>query len=138
VLRRADELRRQGVTVELPGPRLGPDKAEDYRWAHAFALPSSYPPEGQPLVLLEALSAGLPIVSTYHAGIPETVRDGVDGILVQPRDIAAVGQALLRLAEDPGLRAKLGTEGRSRYEGHYMPARFRAEVVALLSRNGRP
>ena len=119
VRRRGEELAAMGVEVEYAGTRTGAAKMAEYRWADAFALPSRYPPEGQPLVLLEAMSAGLPIVASDHSGIPWTVRDGVEGIIVPSADVAALGEAIARLRDDAALRAELGGNGRRRYEEAY-------------------
>jgi colanic acid/amylovoran biosynthesis glycosyltransferase len=94
--------------------------------------PSYYPEEGQPLVLLEALAAGLPIVSTRHAGIPDTVRDGLDGILVEPRDTGSLATTLERLASDPEERSRLGSAARQRYEQRYRPERLACDIRHLL------
>jgi glycosyltransferase involved in cell wall biosynthesis len=77
--------------------------------------------EGLPLAVLEAGAHGLPVVSTFHAGIPDAVRPEVDGFLVPERDVEGMSAAMLRLARDPGLAATLG-------------ASFRARVVANYSR----
>lgn len=70
--------------------------------------------EGTPLSVLEYMQASLPIVATRVGGIPDIVRDGVGGILVEPRDPAALAAATARILEDPGLAAKLGSAARQR------------------------
>ena len=77
-----------------------------------FCLPSTY--EGFPLAILEAMAAGLPVVATAVAGIPEAVEDGRTGLLVPPEDPAALSAALLRLLRDPRLRGEMGGAGRRR------------------------
>jgi glycosyltransferase involved in cell wall biosynthesis len=121
---RAAALAEAGVSVEYAGTRTGEAKMAEYRWADAFALPSRYPPEGQPLVLLEAMSAGLPIVASDHSGIPWTVRDGVEGLIVPSGDVAALAEAIARLREDAALRAELGANARRRYEDAYTNEAF--------------
>jgi len=79
--------------------------------------------EGLPLAVLEAGAHGLPVVSTRHAGIPDAVRDGEDGFLVAEKDVAAMAAAMLRLAQDGQLAARLG-------------ASFRERIVACYSRQG--
>lgn len=68
--------------------------------------------EGIPVVLMEAMAAGLPVVASRLSGIPELVTDDVSGLLVPPGDDVALADALGRLAEEPALRARLGTAGR--------------------------
>jgi glycosyltransferase involved in cell wall biosynthesis len=130
--RRARLLARCGVIVEFLGSRDGTEKGAQLRWSNVFVYPSHYRPEGQPLVLLEAMAAGLPVVSTRHAGIPDTVRHGHDGLLVEVGDLDAIARAMLRLADDPELRAFLGDNGRKRYEGRYRVERLRRDIAAVV------
>lgn len=68
--------------------------------------------EGIPVVLMEAMSSGLPVVASRLSGIPELVEDGHTGLLVEPRDDAGLAGALERLYGDPALRQRLALEGR--------------------------
>jgi len=137
----AERLRREiallqphGPSVRLLGVLRGPDKTAQYRWADTFVYPTYYPFEGQPLVLLEALGSGLPIVSTRHAGIPDTISHGVDGLLVEPRDIAALAASLSRLSSDRATREMLADGARRRYEASYRPERLTRDLEAALAR----
>jgi glycosyltransferase involved in cell wall biosynthesis len=69
--------------------------------------------EGLPLSLVLAMGAGLPVVSTRVAGIPEVVRDDETGLLVEPGDSVALGAAIARVVTDPALRARLGEAARA-------------------------
>ena len=75
--------------------------------------------EGLGLVFLEAMAASLPVVATAVGGIPEVVRDGDTGLLVDPGDPAALAAAMLRLIDDPGLSHRLGQNGRRRLESDF-------------------
>lgn len=89
------------------------DKLHDlYRQADAFALASFA--EGLPGVLMEAMAMQIPCVSTWITGVPELIRDGVDGLLVPPSDASALGAAISRLIDDPRLRRSVGEAGRER------------------------
>ncbi len=70
--------------------------------------------EGIPVVLMEAMSAGLPVVASALSGIPELVIDGSSGLTVPPGDAAAIATALRRLHDDPALRGRLGAAARDR------------------------
>jgi glycosyltransferase involved in cell wall biosynthesis len=65
-----------------------------------------------PTVIMEAMAAGLPVISTPLAGIPEMVEPGVTGELVPERDSAALATAIERLLDDPGRMRQLGARGR--------------------------
>jgi len=72
--------------------------------------------EGLPVVLIEAMAAGVPVVATWVAGIPEIVRDEHNGLLVPPGDAKALAQAIRRLLNDPDLRNQFASAGRERIE----------------------
>jgi colanic acid/amylovoran biosynthesis glycosyltransferase len=101
--------------------RLEPvEVAEEMRRAHLFCLPSRVGPDGDsegiPNVLKEAMATGLPVVSTYHAGIPELVEDGVSGYLVPERDVVALADRLCQLVDAPEGWEALGRAGRAKVE----------------------
>jgi glycosyltransferase involved in cell wall biosynthesis len=70
--------------------------------------------EGQGVVAIEAMAHGRPVVGARVGGLAELIVDGETGILVPPRDAAALRAALLRLLEDRELRARMGAAGRHR------------------------
>jgi glycosyltransferase involved in cell wall biosynthesis len=75
--------------------------------------------EGGPLSVMEYMDAALPVVASEVGGLPELVEDGVTGVLVPPRDPAAIARALKRLLGDPELRSRMGVEARARRERDY-------------------
>ena len=87
-----------------------PDVAGYYRLFDAFLLPSVN--EGTPVSAIEALASGTPVVATRVGGVPDVVRDQVDGFLVEPGDTEAAADRLAELASDPELRQRLGSSGR--------------------------
>jgi colanic acid/amylovoran biosynthesis glycosyltransferase len=88
-----------------------------YAMADAFCIPSFA--EGIPVVLMEAMAMEIACVSTHITGIPELIRDGVDGLLVAPSDVDGLTDALARLIDDAELRERLGKSGRQRVREHY-------------------
>ena len=97
--------------------------------ADVFVLPSRH--EGMPLVLLEAMDAGLPVVATRVIGSEEVVVDGETGFLVPSRDAAALSAAIGRLLEDPDLRRRFGEAGRRRFETLFTHERMTAATAAV-------
>jgi len=85
--------------------------------AHAFVLASLDEPLG--VATMEAMALQVPVVVTGSGGVAELVDDGVDGILVPPRDPEKMAGALLRLLADPGLAAKLSQAGRTKIESSF-------------------
>jgi glycosyltransferase involved in cell wall biosynthesis len=93
------------------------------RESDVLAAPSVPTPDGRregiPVVLMEALAAGVPVVASDLSGIPELVIDGETGLLTPPGDSTAIAGALLRLARDPSLRMELAELGRSKVEREF-------------------
>jgi len=87
-----------------------------------FVFPSHL--EGLGTSILDAMALGKPVVATHAGGIPETVQDGVTGLLVPPRDPAALAQAIGYLLQHPELQAQFGKEGRRRVEQGFTAARM--------------
>ncbi len=137
VRERAEALANAGIGVELLGRVEGERKREQFRWADALVLPSHFL-EGQPIVLLEAMSAGLPIVASDSSGIPFTVLDGEQALIVGAGDIEALAAAIERLRDEPALRERLGRSGRERYEQRYTHPSFATRVAELLVRRAPP
>lgn len=98
--------------------------------------------EGLPMVILEAMGAGRPVVATAVSGTPEVVVEGETGLLVPPRDSAALAQALGELVNSPQRRRALGQAGRARVEERFTfrgAARQMEELYrALLADLGTP
>lgn len=119
-----------GRTVEFTGPV--PNSAQvrqAYREATVFALPSRQEAFG--IVFLEAMAAGLPIAAARAGATPEVVEDGRTGILVPAGDPDVLAEVLLRLLQDPDLRARMGTAGRetvARYTPRRVAERFLTAV----------
>ena len=107
--------------VRIPGWVDGEVKEALLADADFLVLPSYY--EGLPMSVLEAMSRGLPVVTTPVGGIPEVVVDGEHGFLVEPGDVEALADRLARMCADPGLRRTMGERGRAEVEAKYsMPA----------------
>ena len=83
----------------------------------ALVFPSRYPGEGLPGAIVEALQAGLPVIASRWRSLPELVRDGVEGLLVEPRSSSELAAAMQRLALDDALYARLARAARARGAG---------------------
>jgi colanic acid/amylovoran biosynthesis glycosyltransferase len=111
--------RSLGITnaVRFAGWETRPEVVKALSEADILLAPSvtseSGDQEGTPVVIMEALACGVPVVSTRHAGIPEVLDDGVSGLLVPERQPEALALALQRLVRDPELRGSMGARGRA-------------------------
>ena len=105
------------------------DVAGYYRLFDAFVLPSVN--EGTPVSAIEALASGTPVVANRVGGVPDVVRHGLDGFLVDPGDVTGAGAKLAVLAGDDGLREKMGAAGRERVLARYAVSRLVDDVDRL-------
>ncbi len=117
--------------VEWVGFRT--DVPELLQKAHIFCLPTFYR-EGLPKAILEAMATARPVVTTDVAGCRDAIRHGQDGLLVAPKDVSALADALQRLIENPALRIELGQSARERAIAEFADHRIIALTLAQYSR----
>ena len=103
---------------------------ELYRQADIFALASFA--EGVPVALMEAMAMQIPCVATRITGVPELIRDGIDGLLVAPSNVEELADAIEKLIDDPVLRQTLGTAGRIRVKEKYDLARNARRLMRIF------
>ncbi len=129
------EIVRRGLEghVIVEG-RLNADRVRAlYDQTDIFALASFA--EGIPVVLMEAMAMEIACVATLITGIPELIRQEVDGLLVRPSSDEELAIAIARLLDDSALRARLGTSARQRVLEHYDLARNVQQLAELLRKN---
>ncbi|MGD2218021.1 MAG: glycosyltransferase [Gemmatimonadales bacterium] len=128
-----EELREMARMFDVSPRVLMPGFVEDVPGLLAdldlFVLSSRQ--EGHPMVMLEAMATGLPIVATDIPGVGDTITDGVEGRLVPPGDLAALANTIVVLIDDPAAAARLGRNARKRIERDYTAERMvrRTEVL---------
>ncbi len=115
--------------VRLLGWVQGSEKNALLDSAAIYVLPSFA--EGLPMSVLEAMAAGLPVISTPVGGIPEVITDGIEGILVAPGDSNALGEAICRLLGDADLRSRMGRNGHARFERDFSIETVLARLEAI-------
>ncbi len=120
-----------GDGVTFAGWVRGDEKLALLQEAALLALPSYA--EGVPIAVLEAMAAGLPVVTTPVGGIPDLIGDGRNGLLVQPGDIPALAAAINRLLDDPVLRSAMGGLNRQRVVAEYDVPRYGDRLLALYT-----
>ena len=121
-----------GGLVRYAGVVVGEEKRELLQSSDIFVFPTSYEFEGHPYVLLEAMAASLAIITTDHATIGETVRDGVEAVIVEKHSPQQIVQAIEALIRDPERRRELGSNARARYVERYSSARWGAAILRVF------
>ena len=124
-----------GEQIKLLGWRTQEDIVKLMQEAHIFLAPSitsnTGDQEGIPVVLMEALAQGLPVISTWHSGIPELVQDGVSGLLVPERDSDALAVKLDYLLAHHERWAPMGHAGRAYVQQFYDINSLNDQLVTL-------
>ena len=126
------EVAKRGLQdrIVFLGYKSQAEVAEELARTDVFVLPSFA--EGVPVVLMEAMAAQVPVLTTRIAGVPELVEDGVSGRLVSPGDVDAFAEALDELLSDADLRRSCGAAGRAKVVADYdaaQEARWLSELI---------
>lgn len=122
--------------IEFPGVLTGAEKWRAFREADVFCFPSHYHSESFGVVLIEAMSFGLPIVTTRWRGIPDVVGGSGGAIIVEPKQPRLVAEGLRTLMNDPELRASMGRKNRECFCDNYTLAKHRDRMEMALQSVG--
>jgi len=135
-----EELRRQFLerirdlglegNVRFHGPVGGREKRSFFETAHVFLLPTSYSGEGQPVSIIEAMSFGIPVVTTRYRGIPELVEDGRSGVFVEAHAPQQIASAVEEITRTPESYRRFSTNSLERFAERFTE---RAHVETVLS-----
>lgn len=127
-----------GDKVLLPGSKPHHEVNEHMKDADIYVLNSRTDDngdmEGLPNSILEAMSMEKPVVSTYHAGIPQAIQNGVNGLLVNERDNEELVYALEKLIQDRALRRRLGVAARQTIVAHFSARSMEAKIQSVFAR----
>jgi glycosyltransferase involved in cell wall biosynthesis len=141
----AGELEREASALRLServrfrGPLGQSGLFAAYRASTVLCVPSRILADGDrdgiPNVIAEAMACGLPVVATRVSGIPELVRDEVNGVLVEPDDERALAAAVLRVSRDHDLARRLGESGRATVAAQFDGDVLVRELAELFKRS---
>lgn len=128
------EARRLGIAdaVDWHGALTQREVAGVVADARALVLPSLTDSESFGMSLIEAMACGTAVVGSRVGGIPSVVREGVDGLLVEPGDVEGLAAALTTLVDEPATAARLGAAGREAAESTWAWQHRRDETLAVL------
>src|SRR5215471_4376100 len=131
-LRRAADSLGLGERLILTGHLEDPRSC--YVAADTLLLPSLV--EGSPNVVLEAMAAGVPVIATRVGGVPEMITDGVNGLLVEAKDVRSISSAMHRVLSDADLSRKLSTNARKFAASSHAPATRVRRLMQLYNEIG--
>ena len=129
LMRQAQKLRDVVFTGFVDSPEI---KKSLYRNCLAVILPSLY--EAFPMVVLEAMAYGKPVVASCVGDIPSIIKNGINGLLVKPNDIEGLVQAIARLHEDRDLRKNMGLHNRSVIMGNFTVEKMATRTFQVYSK----
>lgn len=115
------------------GPKYGNEKDSVLINSDIFVFPTYYPKECFPLVILEAMQAGLPIITTDEGAILDMVDNNKSGLIVHKKDPADLAAKIKLLIEDTELREKMGYNGKKRYEAKYKCEVFEKRMYEVFN-----
>lgn len=122
--------------VNLLGWQQQDDVVDLLQEAHLMLAPSVVSSDGDmegiPVVLMEAMAMGLPVVSTQHSGIPELATNGTSGLLVPERNVEALSQAILQMLQQSDRWEAMGQAGRQRVEADFNSDKQNRKLIDLL------
>jgi glycosyltransferase involved in cell wall biosynthesis len=129
-----EQLQKLNTDLGLAGRAIFTGHMEDVRPALAALDVFVHPGDPEPfgLVNIEAMAMGKPVVAFHHGALPEIVADTETGVLIAPRDEAALAEAVIALLQNPALRQSMGKAGRVRVETRFTAERMATQVEAVL------
>ncbi len=116
------------------GKKYGAEKEAFFATADIFVFPTYYHNECFPLVLLEAMQHGLPIVTTNEGGISDIVKDGVNGLICKKKDAQSLASKIERMISDKELRNSMGKYGKKMYEEQFTLEVFEKRIYNVLEK----
>ena len=120
--------------VQYLGKLYGEHKTKVFASSDVFVLPTFYPNECFPLVLLEAMQNSMPIISTFEGGIPDIVQEGVTGLLVKQKDTKSLAEQLEVLIKNSNLRANMGFAAKAKFDQEYTLPLFEKRFANILTK----
>jgi glycosyltransferase involved in cell wall biosynthesis len=114
-----EPLSNQGSQITFVGVKQGQDLLMEIQNASLLVLPALTNIESFGMVLLEAMACGIPVIGTRTGGISEIIHDGINGILIPPKDEIALTQAIRQILDDPLVAKSMGNRGREHVSKHF-------------------
>jgi glycosyltransferase involved in cell wall biosynthesis len=124
-------LEHPNLPIKLLGTVCGKDKYDLLNAADIFVFPTYYPSEGHPWVIVEAMASGLPIITTDHAAISESVVDNINGFLVEKQNPNDIAEKLIILLQNNKLRKNMGIESLKHYQDKFTEEKM-VQAISLV------
>jgi len=128
-------VREKGIEnfVEFKGRVAGKEKIDLYFNSDIFVFPTYYRFETFGLVNLEAMQAGLPVITTARGAIPEIIEDGINGFMVKEQDPVDLAEKILILIEDEALRKRMGENNKKKFNEMYTHEKYGERMIEVFN-----
>jgi glycosyltransferase involved in cell wall biosynthesis len=120
--------------VKFLGPQYGQDKDKALSQSDVLCLPTYYPLECFPLIILDGMRWGLPVISTDEGAIPEIIDDGVSGYVINKKAPEELAEKLAYLMQHDDVRKKMGDAGRTKFLERYTQPIFENTLCQILEK----
>ncbi|WP_282132737.1 glycosyltransferase family 4 protein [Cellulophaga baltica] len=118
--------------VTFHGKKYNQDKVEFFETSDVFVFPTYYHNECFPLVLLEAMQFGLPIISTPEGAIEEIVLNNATGLIIEQQNVDALAKAMKFMLKNPSIRKQYGLAGKKRFQENFTLDIFEKKISFIL------
>lgn len=130
-----EEVRKRNLDekVNYLGKKYGEEKWQEFANSDIFVFPTYYNDECFPLVLLEAMQAGIPCISTYEGAIPDIIEDNINGLLCQTEDVCATAEAIKIILNDKSRYISYGNNGKKLFTKKFSLWIFEERMATIFS-----
>ena len=118
--------------IKFKGSKYGDEKFNEFENSDFFIFPTYYKKEAFPLVILEAMQFGLPVISTLEGGIPDMVKDGVTGFLIPQKDPKSLADRIEKLLNNDDLKISMGEAGKREFFEKYTLKSFEERLYNVF------
>jgi glycosyltransferase involved in cell wall biosynthesis len=120
--------------IQYIGKVSGQNKFDTFQKADVFLLPTFYHNECFPLVILEAMQFGIPIISTHEGAIPEMIEEGINGFLIPKNNAMAIASSIEKYIENKNLILEQGKNNKLKYQEKYQLEVFEKNLIKILNK----
>lgn len=117
------------------GVVYGKQKKELLEWSNIFVLPTFYKMEGQPISILEALATQNVIIATNHAGIPDIIKSGVNGYIVEPKNSESIFEKIIYLENNKNKIKEISENNKKYFLNNFTLTKFSNNILKILDAN---
>ena len=120
--------------IKVKGPIYGEKKNKILKQASVLVFPTAWPNEAFPIVNLEAMQAGLPVISTSEGGIPDQITEGENGFLVPKEEHKKIAEKINLLLKDNELYQKISDNNKVKFQKQYTLENFEKNIAKVLQK----